>query len=357
MSVTIRMVSRWSALAAVLALTIVALLWITTNGRMFSPGGLSAATGTPLGGVTSHARLAGDCAACHVAPWSRETMDGRCLACHSDVHAELDDTTSLHGSLSAAEQCRACHTEHHGPDGELTRFDATSLDHEQLGFSLATHQTTAAGAAFVCTDCHAARSFAFEAARCETCHREYQPAFIDEHVALWSSECRSCHDGTGADGSGFDHGRTSFPLTGAHSVVECAGCHKGARSAAALAETPTTCIGCHREDDTHLGAMGADCAACHSTAAWDDVSFDHRFPLDHGESGVSECIVCHQDAPESYERYTCYSCHEHTPARIQREHDEEGISRAKLPDCVSCHPTGREHERERNDRRRRDRRE
>ncbi len=347
------MISRWSALVALLAFAIVTGAWLTTDGRMFAPAGLSAAAGTPLGGVRSHAQLQENCGACHVAPWSGQTMDARCLACHDDVRGELGDSTALHGSLSDPERCRACHTEHHGPRGQLTRFDAASLDHDRFGFALTTHRETAAGVPFACSDCHANRAFTFEPARCESCHREYQPAFTDEHVALWGGECRSCHDGTGVDGSGFDHARTSFPLTGAHVSVDCAGCHKSARTTAALAKTPTTCIGCHRQDDTHRGAMGTDCAACHNTSRWEDVSFDHAFPLDHGESGVSECAVCHQDTPRSYERYTCYGCHEHSPARIQSKHDEEGISRSELAECARCHPTGREHEGGRREGRRR----
>ena len=73
------------------------------------------------------------------------------------------------------------------------------------------------------------------------------------------------------------------------------------------------------------------------------MDFDHEFPLDHGSRGrASECSVCHQDAPRSYRTYTCYGCHEHSPARVAAEHREEGVR--NLDDCVRCHATGREHE-------------
>jgi len=43
-----------------------------------------------------------------------------------------------------------------------------------------------------------------------------------------------------------------------------------------------------------------------------------------------------------YSRYTCYSCHEHTPDNIRREHIKEGIS--KYDNCVECHSSGNKHD-------------
>lgn len=34
-------------------------------------------------------------------------------------------------------------------------------------------------------------------------------------------------------------------------------------------------------------------------------------------------------------RYTCYGCHQHTPANIRGEHIEEGIR--NFANCVDCH--------------------
>jgi hypothetical protein len=39
-----------------------------------------------------------------------------------------------------------------------------------------------------------------------------------------------------------------------------------------------------------------------------------------------------------YKKYTCYGCHEHTPAKIKREHLEEGIR--NFDNCVECHRSG-----------------
>lgn len=342
--------TRWSLGAAALALAGVGWSWAAAGGAMFSPGELSAAAaanGRRLGGVASHAALAHDCGACHTAPWNAAGMNQRCLECHSDVRRELGDTATLHGMLPGAADCRACHTEHRGADGVLTRLEGKDFDHRRFGFSLAAHRRTAAGAPFPCSDCHGGGSFRFPAARCESCHREDQPDFVARHRRDWGDACQECHDGVDRFGD-FDHARTRFALTGAHRDAGCVACHTRVRDLAGFRAAPSGCVACHRDDDAHRGGFGADCGACHGTTDWEEVDFEHAFPLDHGRRGASDCEVCHQDAPRSYRTYTCYGCHEHTPANVRAEHREEGIRDYR--DCMECHPTGREEEGERHGR-------
>jgi hypothetical protein len=106
------------------------------------------------------------------------------------------------------------------------------------------------------------------------------------------------------------------------------------------------CSACHDDPAFHLGLLGSDCAACHTTEAWSPARYDrqHTFPYNHGESGPSPCRTCH---PDTLSAYTCYICHEHNPAEIEEEHRDEGI--ADFQDCVRCHPTGLEEEAERED--------
>jgi hypothetical protein len=229
-------------------------------------------------------------------------------------------------------------------------MEGGTFPHERFGFSLAAHQLTAEGRPFSCASCHGATSFRFEPGRCESCHREYQPAFVSTHIRQWGTTCLECHDGSDRFSPGvFDHGRLAFALTGAHTRVECVACHRDVHALEGFRAAPTECIGCHRADDAHRSEFGTDCASCHSTSSWEDATFEHTFPLAHGARRASACTVCHQDAPHSYRGYTCYGCHEHSPARIRREHLEEGIR--DFRDCVSCHPTGREDEAKRRGRR------
>ena len=63
----------------------------------------------------------------------------------------------------------------------------------------------------------------------------------------------------------FDHNTTHFPLTGKHTKVDCAGCHK-----TTIEKTPSTCVACHKQDDPHRGRR-TDCAKCHTTNRWTQI--------------------------------------------------------------------------------------
>ena len=120
--------------------------WALVSGHaMFSPGALNAqtraataggaATATKfatLGGVATHADLQHQCAACHPAPWSSQTMADACLGCHTTVADEIKAKNGLHGGLAggtSAVTCRGCHPEHNGPHGALTALDAATFPH------------------------------------------------------------------------------------------------------------------------------------------------------------------------------------------------------------------------------------
>ena len=318
---------------------------------LFSPGELSAQTsadppdGTAkaerLGDVTSHAQTGDDCGACHPAPWSARTMGDACLDCHTDIATEIAAKDGLHGRLKGTQTsptCAACHPEHNGPSGSLTALDEASFRsaHDMTGFSLKSHRETESGGSFACADCHPKDWAPFDQAICADCHAGIDAAFVKEHEAAFGRECLTCHDGTGA--ITVDHDKFAFKLTGEHAGVACNACHKDARSLQDYKDAPQDCYACHAEDDEHDGAYGRDCGACHTAAAWDEVTFDHKvFPLDHGsEERKVTCETCH---PSGMDSYTCYGCHEHTEANMLARH--EGRSLAELEDCVRCHEGGR----------------
>jgi hypothetical protein len=293
--------TRWGILVALFSLAASTLSWTLSGGEVFSPGTLSAARddSTRWGGVGSHAELRRRCGACHPAPLSGKTMSGLCAECHRDIAAQLGDSTTLHGSLEDAQACLTCHTEHRGAGGELTRFAGSQAK-----------------------------------------------GFLRKHVESWGSDCKACHSGANQLGRrSFSHDSTGYQLTGEHGRVACTECHAGVRTLAGFRDAPTDCAACHAGDDRHRGGFGRDCAACHDARSWEGARFDHSFPIDHGEQGRVACRTCHNQ-PGSWKSYTCYGCHEHTPALIAREHREEGVGR-KLDDCVRCHASGRGEEGER----------
>lgn len=335
--------TRWGLLAAALAVGSVLVAARTSGGAIFSPGPLSASGDSArLGGVRSHAELESRCSACHAGLDAAPPMRDRCLHCHTDIQPELTDSSTLHGAMEGGRRCLSCHTEHRGRSGSLT-LAADPAVHDRLGFSLAGHRTTTAGAAFTCRDCHRGGSFRQAEEGCAGCHREEEPRFVTAHVAAFGEQCLDCHDGVDRYGrNAFSHDTTGMPLTGGHRRIGCGECHAGARTPADFSRATADCASCHRKDDRHRGAFGADCAACHGTTSWEGARIRHSFPLDHGEGGRIACRTCHPDAP-NYKTYSCYGCHEHSRDRVLRQHQEEGVPR-DLDNCVRCHRSGREHE-------------
>ena len=66
---------------------------------------------------------------------------------------------------------------------------------------------------------------------------------------------------------------------------------------------------------------------------WKPSTFNHdKFFVLYRDHNAA-CSTCHVNNDLS--RYTCYGCHEHTPAKIHAEHVEEGIR--NFDNCVDCH--------------------
>ncbi len=99
-------------------------------------------------------------------------------------------------------------------------------------------------------------------------------------------------------------------------------------------DAPSTCIGCHAEDDAHKKALGDDCASCHSVESWKQTRFDHAkasdpsYPLTGAHEKV-ECGLCHAGQRYKDTPTTCVACH-----RIDDAHQGQ-----RGTDCESCHTT------------------
>jgi hypothetical protein len=111
----------------------------------------------------------------------------------------------------------------------------------------------------------------------------------------------------------FDHFMTGFPLAGSHYSVDCTSCHVNGR----FKGTPRQCIGCHNggiapgQRSTH-GPTTANCEACHTTATWVQVRFNHN-PI------IGACASCHNGAHARAKPPThldtaapCETCHKST---------------------------------------------
>ncbi len=321
-------------IALVITLLLIGGVGFVNGGSMFTPGELSAHSGEPLGGVTSHADLESQCSTCHAAPWGAEKMGDLCMACHTEIQTEMQNPSSLHGTLmqdDPALQCRACHPEHRGPDAALVEMDPTTFPHEVTGFALTAHAQNADGTAFDCDDCHLQNVGVFETAVCTDCHQQIDSAFTEAHTAAYGTDCLACHDGVETLGANFDHNQADFKLIGKHATTDCASCHSSAHAINDFKNTPSECVACHQKDDAHAGNFGSDCAACHTPENWEATSFDHNlldFKLEGSHARV-ECEQCHANNVYQGTPTDCYVCH-------QKDDEHNGQFGT---DCAACHTT------------------
>lgn len=337
--------------------------------------------------IEGHAKLEGDCTQCHVR-FDRAAQTRLCLSCHKDVAADVQARAGFHGRHAEA-ACRTCHTEHKGRDARIAAFDEKRFDHAQTDFALRGAHTKiecaschVAGRKFreaphacvachrkddrhrgslgeACADCHAEASWKevrFDHSRtkfplrerhaavaCKDCHAD--PRFKgaptacnachaknDAHKGRFGERCESCHSASSWKQTTFRHDRdTKFPLQGRHALVRCESCH---RAPLYREKLPQTCVACHRGDDVHKGALGANCASCHSETSWKKTSFNHdkdtKFPL-RGRHAKARCTDCHKDPRGSDKPAgTCYGCH--------RGDDQTKGHRGRFGEkCESCH--------------------
>jgi hypothetical protein len=240
---------------------------------MVSPGAL----------VPAHAELAGTCFACH-APF-RGAAPERCLRCHAGADlgvrttggAPIERSTArtlrvaFHQELSD-QNCSSCHSDHGRPTEP--RFSHALLGPAARGD---------------CASCHAAPT--------NDLHRDLR------------ANCTQCHTTEHWSPATFDHAVLSSAT-----LARCESCHAA----------PTDSF--HRQ-------VAAACTQCHLPPRWKPSTFNHDrfFLLDRDHH--APCATCHVN--NDVTRYTCFGCHEHTPANVRAEHAEEGIR--NIDNCVSCH--------------------
>ena len=307
--------------------------YIGWGGVIFSPGALNAQTGAlALGGVFSHDETGALCSACHSPPMSQESMAMRCISCHQDISDKMNFDQDLHGFVAVENGvifCRDCHTEHVGDLGLMTFHSTREYPHDLFGYSLRGHHDTQDGSDFVCADCHGEDITQYSIETCESCHREFEVAFIREHVDSFGSDCLACHDGIDTYDESFNHESLGFDMSGEHAELVCVDCHEFARTLADLRSISGDCLDCHLDDDIHIGELGQNCGTCHSPIGWEQFVMNHSltaFPL-LGKHVDVACESCHIDQVFKGTPQTCIDCH-------QQDDIHDG---ALGPECTSCH--------------------
>lgn len=272
--------------------------------------------------VRGHAETETECSACHK-PFARSEQNALCRDCHDDVSDDIAAGRGFHGRSAdvASNPCASCHTEHEGRSADIVGLDESAFDHAFTDFELIGKHLEAA-----CDDCHEPDLKHRDApGDCVDCHRN-----DDVHEGHLGDACADCHDPSDWLGVEFDHDTTDFPLLGKHRQNDCLDCHRDRTHQ----DTPTTCYGCHADDDFHDGRSGQQCENCHNPESWTDTSFNHardtEFPLD-GHHATLTCDDCHGPDPFSDDLdRACIGCHRDDDRHEGRNGDG----------CADCHSTG-----------------
>jgi hypothetical protein len=313
---------------------------VPNAGAQISPG--------PLSKV--HASLEGplSCTKCHGG--GKESMTGRCVACHREIGWLMAQNRGIHARTNKAD-CSSCHPDHAGRDFELVKWPdggAKQFDHAHAGWTLDGRH-----ARLACEKCHTAElrvspaaemgpkrtttSFVGLETTCASCHR-------DVHKGTLSRSCDKCHNTSAwSPAPTFDHAESRYPLTGRHVDLACVKCHvttAGAEVKLALAAfkplAHSDCVSCHR--DPHAGRLTGKCSSCHVTSSFTSVggrNFSHdrtRYPLLGRHAAVS-CELCHVGYPTRIDRppfATCTTCH------LDYHHGQATIA-GVAQDCRVCH--------------------
>jgi len=271
-----------------------------------------------------------ECSACHTDGFAGTPSE--CVACHQ---VEYDGTTNPgHIAANFSVECQACHT--------TTAWIPGQYDHDATAFPLTgTHRS------LDCLACHST-GYVGTPTDCVACHQaDYDNTTDPGHVAAgFPTECRTCHNTTAWTPADYDHNLTAFPLTGAHTTLDCLACHS-----TGYVGTPTDCAACHQSDydtttDPNHQASGfpLSCEDCHSTSAWEPSTWDHDvlFPINSGahRDKWNSCAECHV-VQSNYSVFECIFCHEHNQTDMDKEHDKERDYEYLSTACFSCHPQGK----------------
>ena len=270
-----------------------------------------------------------DCAKCHTSGDYANTSKN-CYACHQpDFEKTINPN---HQKANFSNDCATCHTT------DLNWMPAKYLQHDDF-FPI--YSGKHKGTWLVCKDCHM-NSSNYAEFSCTNCH--INPATDNGHKSVSgyiyeNTACLACHQ-TGNTTNVFDHNKSNFPLTGAHSTVNCIQCHS-----AGYTGTPTQCSACHTPDynksknPNHVALnLPTDCASCHTTQpGWQPATFaihNNYYALKGAHAAIAtNCAICHNGNYNNTPN-TCNACHS---ANYNATKNPNHVD-AKFPtDCATCH--------------------
>jgi len=293
------------------------------------------------------AHVALQCTQCHnttFSPSGAYTLTSTtCVSCH--LKDFQGTTTPNHVQSGFAQTCQQCHN--------TTSWTGAAFDHATTGFTL-----TGAHVALQCTQCHnttfsPSGAYSLTSNACVTCHlKDFQGATTPNHVQSgFAQTCEQCHNTISWSGATFNHNNTGFPLTGAHTALQCTQCHNTTFSPSGPYNlTSNTCVTCHLKDfqgtttPNHVqSGFAQTCQQCHTTTNWLGATFNHAstgFALT-GFHATLQCAQCHNttfspSGPYSLTSTACVTCHmKDFQGTTAPNHVTAGFSQS----CEQCHTT------------------
>jgi hypothetical protein len=266
-----------------------------------------------------------------------------CTNCHEDVHG---------GELGS--DCKQCHS--YDDWKKVSGKVADTSFHDAHAFKLRGQHASVS-----CRGCHGpsavapARYKGLKFARCADCHADAHGAQISQTDGV--VRCESCHDVNGFKPVRFgiaDHGKTSYPLDGAHQTVACNACHREDKEVAATVGKKRNALKLAGRKFLMSSARfdWSETSAPATTRTSSPSSTGENSSPSPGSAAVLACNRCHQDVhegqfqrpladdPERASR-SCASCHVTTSFfDVRFSHDD---TRFALRDkhaqtaCASCH--------------------
>ncbi len=290
----------------------------------WSPSTFNHASVFPLTGA--HATVA--CAQCHTNN-NYTTLPTTCYGCHQ---SDWTGTTNPnHIAAGFPTTCDTCHT--------TANWTNVNFNHALY----ANYPLTGAHATLTCVQCHVNNNYTSTSTACYSCHQaDFTGTTNPNHVASgFPTDCSICHTTSAWSPSSFNHNNTAFPLTGAHTTLQCTACHTNNN----YTTLPTTCYGCHQADWTgtnnpsHTAAgFPTTCDTCHSTTSWAGATFNHNntpFPLTGAHTTVA-CNQCHINNVFAGTPTDCYSCHK---ADFTGTTNPNHVTAGWPTTCTTCHTT------------------
>jgi hypothetical protein len=252
-----------------------------------------------------------NCRECHKTKFTDPLKHDRCTDCHSDYHK------SQFVKNGVVPDCSQCHS--------VKGFTSFSFRLEQ--HNLGAFPLKGSHSAIPCYECHKKQdkwNFRAIGLQCKDCHTDIHKPLIQAKYYP-ESDCKACHTEVKWADVTFNHSKTEFNLTGAHSGKDCKLCHFKKDSEGVVkqkfAGMGTNCSSCHK--DNHYKQFDingiTDCLRCHGTENWKASKFNHdktAFKLDGKHINVA-CAKCHkpqQEGSDFYVKYKlkdfkCESCH------------------------------------------------